>query len=406
MLRLTYVSFDRFPAPKGAAVHIAAFTSGLAKSFGSVNLLTLPPSPDEPQRSIAGVNHATLPGQGPHLVSQIMNFRTALEHWLRTHERSDIIHVRSPFEGYPIARDGKRHAEHLVYEVNGLPSIELKYHHPGIDEDRELMRKLLHQEQALMDGADLLITPSTVTAAYLSSRGVNANRIKVIPNGVDLETFTFAPPPQDNAIKKLLYVGTLSGWQGLGSILTALSTLRQTLPVELVVIGVARLRQLRRFQELAQDLGVAPFVQWQPPMAQAELVKWHHQCDIALAPLVPNDRNFLQGCCPLKVLEAMAAGTPVIASDLPVVSDILRNSVEGILVAPGNTEALIEAIRQLLNDPDRGQRIAGAARARIEEDFTWQRAQDALVASYEDLLGRRDIAKANTSSRAADSAPA
>lgn len=405
MPRLTYVSFDRFPAPKGAAVHIAAFASGLAKAYGGVNLLTLPPAADEPQRPITGVNHVTLPSHGPHLVSQIMNFRTSLEHWLRTNERSDIIHVRSPFEGYPIARDGKQHAEHLVYEVNGLPSIELKYHHPGIDEDRELMRKLLHQEQTLMNRADLLITPSSVTANYLRNRGVHADRIKVIPNGVDLNTFTFAPPPQHNTVKKLLYVGTLSGWQGLGSILTALSSLRQTMPVELVVIGVARQRQLRRFQELAQDLGVANFVSWQPPMAQAELVKWHHQCDIALAPLVPNDRNCVQGCCPLKVLEAMAAGTPVIAANLPVVSDILGNNVEGILVAPGNTDALIEAIRALLNNPDQAQRIARAARARIELQFTWQHAQDALVKSYEGLLAARAIANFNTASRASDSAP-
>ena len=61
MPRLTYVSFDRFPAPKGAAVHIAAFTGGLAKAYGGVNLLTLPPAPDEPGISLAGVNHVKLP---------------------------------------------------------------------------------------------------------------------------------------------------------------------------------------------------------------------------------------------------------------------------------------------------------------------------------------------------------
>jgi glycosyltransferase involved in cell wall biosynthesis len=116
------------------------------------------------------------------------------------------------------------------------------------------------------------------------------------------------------------------------------------------------------------------------------LVDLIHSSDAVLAPLPPNDRNLEQGCCPLKVIEAMAAGTPLIASDMPVVSTLAGNDNEALLVRPGSAKAIKDGLLRLREDPTLGQRLSQKARARVEKQFTWSHATTRLLDSYRGLL--------------------
>ena len=108
---------------------------------------------------------------------------------------------------------------------------------------------------------------------------------------------------------------------------------------------------------------------------------------MALVPLPANDRNVVQGCCPLKLLEAMAAGVPVVASDLPVVRALADPEQHALLVRPGSAKAIKDGILRLAADPHLGRRIAQAARRRIERELTWRHAEERLIASYRRLEG-------------------
>src|SRR6185437_12911932 len=121
-----------------------------------------------------------------------------------------IVHFRSIFEGYPIARHKSQVCDKLVFEVNGLTSIELKYHYPAVADDRDLLEKLIAQEQCCIDAADLLITVSEVTANHLISRGAERSRIRVIPNGVDLSTFPYRAPSPLSASEPFGMINSLS----------------------------------------------------------------------------------------------------------------------------------------------------------------------------------------------------
>ena len=99
------------------------------------------------------------------------------------------MHIRSIFEGYPLAKQKPRFCKQLIYEVNGLPSIELKYHYPDVADDDDLLLKLREQTR-LPSAADQIVTVSQVNARHLQSLGVSADKIEVIPNGVDLSIFT------------------------------------------------------------------------------------------------------------------------------------------------------------------------------------------------------------------------
>ncbi len=331
---LVYVSFDRFPAPKGAAVHIRAFVEALGQAFGGVELLAI--GGDVPAPPMPGVRFHPLGARGADLIQQALCFRGELAVWWRGRERASVVHVRSPFEGYPIARRKERLCEHLIFEVNGLPSLELKYHAPAVADDDELLRKLVAQEDYCLSRADLVLTPSEVTARYLETRGVAPGRVRVIPNGVDPLLFPFqVPRPWEGRPVRLLYSGTMTSWQGVHPAIEACRLLRRELPVRLTLVGPVRRRQRRELLERCGALVGEGAVELVEALPQAELARLHHACDAVLVPLLPNDRNLVQGCCPLKLLEAMASGTPVVASDLPVVRALAEPGVEGAPRAAG-----------------------------------------------------------------------
>lgn len=396
MESIVYASFDRVPAPKGAAVHIDAFARALGTAFGRVDLVTVAdprPSwgggeiagPESPRPYAPGVLHHPLPAPGATLLERVLSFRTQLGAWWGS-GRKDIVHVRSIYEGYPVARAKERLCRKLVFEVNGLPSIELKYHYPGAAEDPELLRKLIRQEQACLLAADLVLTVSRTTAGWLERRGVPPDRIRVIPNGVDTHVFAYqAPEFRGDREMRWLYSGTLAAWQGVWVALEALALFVRDAPARLTFVGPARTGQRERILERAWELGVSDRVTLLPPVPQAELARLHHDSDAVLAPLMPNDRNLEQGCCPLKVLEAMASGVPLVASDLPVVRELVEGEEEALLVRPGSAKAMKDGLLRLRQQDGVAERLSRAARRRVERDFTWSGQTAALVRAYEDL---------------------
>jgi len=150
-------------------------------------------------------------------------------------------------------------------------------------------------------------------------------------------------------------------------------------------VGQGRGDQAIALQRLAAKLGVADCVEIVAPVSQAELVMLMHQADAIAAPLTAKDRNLVQGCCPLKVLEGMASGTPVIASDLPVVRELGTHDEHLLLVPPGSAKALKDAMLRLRTETELAGRLAIAARQRVEADYTWRQAGAALVTAYEEL---------------------
>lgn len=391
MPHLAYVAFDVVPAPKGAAIHIQAFVQGLAQTFGHVTLMTVAPKPPKPAVAVPwpGVTAVALPARGATLIHRVMDFRQQLYTQLAAQPRFDLIHIRSIYEGLPIAREKTRWCDRLVFEVNGLPSIELKYRYPDVEDDDELLKKLIAQERICCAAADRIITPSPVTRDYLMQRGVAPEKITVIPNGVDLATFTYQPPrpfqPEQDDAFDVLYFGTLSSWQGVNLLVRAIAMVQPQLPARLTLIGPASKGQRDALAKLAKKLGVGDRVYLCDPTTQADLVAHLHRSHCTVAPLTPCDRNLVQGCCPLKVLEGMAAGTPVIASDLPVVHAIATPDHHYLPVKPGAVSAIAEALIALSQAPTEARHRATKARHHIEQHFTWAQANTALIGAYRAL---------------------
>ena len=133
-------------------------------------------------------------------------------------------------------------------------------------------------------------------------------------------------------------------------------------------------------------LGVEGSVLVQPAVPHHEVPALIAESDICVAPLGLNDRNVTQGACPIKVLEYMASSRPLIASNMPIVRELVREDVDGLLFSPNDPEDLARKVLLLLNDVELSKRLADSATKRALTKFTWHESQKKLVKVYEKLL--------------------
>jgi len=385
MPRVLYTAFDIVPSPKGASTHILHNIRGLVNSRLDVRLITpndgLLPTEDE----IEGA-HITRIAQdlAQNFLARAVHFGKMVHAHLAT-AQYDVVHYRNIWDGMHIAQNKKRFGYKTLFEVNGLPSIELKYHYPGLDAD--LLAKIKEQEFATLHLSDAIICPSNVTREYIASLGLSRNRITVIPNGVSPSDFSASPlPPRKDRIPTLLYIGTLADWQGLEVVIKALPKILESQPVQLRIVGRGRSRQRKFLSKQIRKLGVEGSVSVQPAVPHHEVPALIADSDICIAPLGLNDRNVTQGACPIKVLEYMASSRPLIASNMPIVRELVREDMDGLLFSPNDPEDLARKVLMLLNDVELSKRLAESGTERALTKFTWHESQKKLVKVYEKLL--------------------
>ncbi|MCB8963063.1 MAG: glycosyltransferase family 4 protein [Ardenticatenales bacterium] len=387
MPKALYAAFDLVPSPKGASTHITYFTRGLVKAGYKMSLITAG-DPNLPlQECYEGANLWRVPSTGDQ---NFLRRAGVYGQFVLAHlqERADyeIVHVRSIWAGFPlVSHFGAARPFKLLYEVNGLPSIEMKYHYEAL-EGSPLLDKLREQEAATLHAADAIICPSRVTADYIASLRVPREKITVIPNGVDTSLYHPGPAPAAAAYT-LLYTGTLADWQGLDVLVAALPLVEADRPVQLKLIGRGRKRQRKALQKQARRLGVEEQLLIEPPIPHEQLPALIRQADLCVAPLGFNDRNVTQGCCPLKVLEYMACGRPTVAANLPVVREIAYADEEIQLFLPEDPVDLARQISQLLAEPERAAAMGRKAAARVRAEMGWDRAVEQLLAVYANLSG-------------------
>lgn len=385
-LSVLYTAFDVVPSPKGASTHITYFTRGLVQAGYRVQLVTAG-DPALPERGdYCGAAILRVPaGDDANFLERAMAFGEAVLRHLETAPPYAVAHFRSVWDGLAIVQARARFGYKTLFEVNGLPSVELKYHYPAL-KGTPLLAKIRQQEVAALLLADAIVCPSGVTRAFLASLGVPRERIVVIPNGVDTRLFTPQPVRPAAGVPSLLYIGTLADWQGLNLLLQALPMIVSEIPVKLRIVGRGRGRQRKDLLKQIGRLGLEEHVALEPAVPHHEMPALVAQADVCLAPLAYNDRNVTQGCCPLKVIEYMACARPIVASDLPVVRELVREDVDALLCAPDDPADLARGVLALLRDPERARQLGDAAARRARTRYSWRAAQKKLLRVYR-MLG-------------------
>lgn len=368
MARVLLASFDRVPAPKGASEHILANLRALATRH-AVSLVTLGDAP------LPGVRHLPVTLPETNWLRRALAFHERLRRVLEENP-ADAYHVRSPWEGLACPA-----GERVVYEVNGFMSVEAPYHFPRVPAISGLVDKLRRLEDALLDRATLVVTPSAVTADHLEDRGVERARLRVVPNTPSVEVAAAPPPPREDGALRLAYVGTLTAWQGLEEVLRALPRLRT--PFHLTVVTGAPGRARRRVLRKAGRLGLAGRVTVRGAATPPDLLTFLRTQDVGLVPLTPCARNLVQGCMPIKLLDVLAAGLPALAPDMPVVRQVVGEDVP--LYRRGDPGDLLAHLERLAADAGERRALGEVGLARVRARFSREAHRDALLGVYDEL---------------------
>lgn len=249
----------------------------------------------------------------------------------------------------------------VVYQVHGgdLPRRFAARHLPA-----PLLRKALRLPDAVV------VLASGELAAYREF--VPGQRILAMPNGIDFDACRARrarPPRRRDAPFQLLYVGRLARGKGLAETFEALALARRGgVSAELTVAGSGS--EEAPLRKLAMQLGIADAVRFVGPVfAEAKRALF----ESAEALLLPSHSEGL----PYTLLEAMAAGLPVIATPVGAIPDVVDEGVHGLLVPVGDTAAIAAAIAKIAARPALVAAMGIAARRRIARRYTVARlAQD------------------------------
>ncbi|GAA4638592.1 hypothetical protein GCM10023196_096960 [Actinoallomurus vinaceus] len=378
-VRAAYFAFDRFPSSKGSAVHIghmaaelfARYDGGLLGVLGGGGLPRY-------QREPGGVEIARFGEQIPNLLERAEAFSRWVAAHLEPHRATlRICHVRDPWSALPVVTLPDR-GYRVVYEVNGLPSVELAHTRPSVTP--ATLAKIADLERVCLDRADAVVVPSRVIASALSRRGVPESKLHLVPNGADVRDT--AARPDGAPDRYLIYVGALQPWQGVDVLLRAFARLADLTDLRLVICSSVPERRARPLRRLAERLGVADRLVWRFTLPHPEVAAWLAGAAVSAAPLTGCARNLDQGCAPLKILESMAAGVPVVASDLPAVRELMTDGEHGRLVAADRPAELARALRVLLEYPDAARAMGDRGRQRVLADLTWSAARARLADVY------------------------
>ncbi len=358
--RALYVAFDVYPRPKGSSSHIASMVSALEQEYGAVTVLCLG-SPELPLlEQTGGVVIHRYPAGQRELLARATGFAQFVSlHTSRLRGELELIVFRDPWGGLPAmaAADGIP----SIFEVNALPSWELGYSRPGFAQSPALMAKLGDMERRCLREASSVLCVSGVTQRALVMEGVAAGSVTVVPNAASPIYFDGGPCslPALAEGEWCAYVGGLQPWQGVEFLIDAFAwTSRGRLLI--VHSGNRGTRDLER--RIARHR-LAERVLLHPPLAPTELAGVFGRLRFTVAPLAETARNTWQGCCPVKIVESMAAGTPVLAADLAVSRELIRHGEDGWLAPPGDRRAWALAIDLLFADDGLRARLAIGASA-------------------------------------------
>lgn len=379
---IAYVAFEGFPNRKGSGVRIRQMTRALAEAGAHVALLTLAGegAPDLAE----GVAHYPIRIAEQNYLCRALAFRRAVSKALYGLS-PDAVHVRGPWEGGAAADWAARSDRPFIFEVNGLPSVELRYHYPAVARAVAFERKLREEEQRQIRQASLVFTQSKATARFVAMRAGLDELPVVIPNGADPELFAPPETERNDGTLRILYAGSFAPWQGLLDLFAAVRDRRHHFDIRLTVIGKGRRTWMKQLTRQARRTKVARIMEIVDGTDQRELAQAVRRADLCAAPLRRDVRNRVQGCSPIKLFEYMAAGRCVIASDLPCVREIVEPGVTGLLARPSNPHRLRDVIAMVAEDAPLRRTLGLRARRFITEQATWAHRRQALASLYAGL---------------------
>ncbi|MEI6045399.1 MAG: glycosyltransferase [Chloroflexota bacterium] len=316
------------------------------------------------------------------IASTPLSLRLPLE-WYRHRYATnppDIVHLQAP---YPIGEAAWLLGEWLPSFGHKRPHALLTYHSDIIRQKRLLTvySPFLRATLKRVDGI-IATSPNYIESSPFLKPV--ATKCRVIPLGVDTKRFESFDPAAVNRIREryatgqvktlLLFTGRLRYYKGLQFLLEALPQVNPT--ARLLVIGIGPMEQA--LKEQAEQLQLGQRVIFLGEIPDAELVNYYAASDIFILPSCERSEAF-----GIVQLEAMAAGKPVISTELGTGTSYVNLDGEtGLVVPPSNPSALAQAINELVTNPERGKKLGAQGQERTRATFSLKKMAEEVEKFY------------------------
>ncbi len=240
-------------------------------------------------------------------------------------------------------------------------------------------RRLIKRWQRKLDGK-IAVSASAVKHIEKYFPGY----YNIVPNGVDIEHFERKVEPLAEFMdgkRNVLFVGRPEKRKGLKYLIRAFVGVQRAIPdSRLIVVGAG---DFGRYESTVRNAKLHDVV-FRSHVPFDELPRYHHSAHVFCA---PNTGFESQG---IVLLEAMAAGMPIVASNIDGFAGVLTHGVEGLLVRPEDGQALSDALIELLRDPERAAGMASRGVERAQY-FAWDRVSQQVLSYYERLIYERRL---------------
>lgn len=369
MFRIAYICADLgIPVfgQKGCSIHVQEVIRSFLKLQGKIYLFT-PRLGGEIPADLNGINMCQL--------SSIKNKKDTLERekaalelnqeiitQLESYAPFDLVYERYSLWSYGAMEYAKNNHIPSILEVNSPLIEEQEKHRTLIGKD-----KALEIARRVFDLAQGIVTVSQPVKSYIQAYlDDGLDKVKVISNGVNPERFL--PPMMDDKYYFTVgFVGTLKPWHGLPILLNCFDKLyQQNDRVRLLIVGDGPERQ--SLQEEITKKGLDSVVEMTGAVLPQQIPLLLQRMSVAVAPYPPMENFYFS---PLKVYEYMAAGLPVVVSNLGELGDLVQDHVNGFLVDAGDVDGMVNCIQKLVRSPLLRQKISHNAYETIINHHTW-----------------------------------
>jgi glycosyltransferase involved in cell wall biosynthesis/SAM-dependent methyltransferase len=277
-----------------------------------------------------------------------------------------------------------------IYEARGLWELTLLSSRPDAADSELFQMQVRLETQAALDASLFFAITGALRDEFIG-RGVPAERIVVVPNGVDPERF--APQPRDAELEAKLglagktvigYVGSMVAYEGLDDLLRAIAMLKERVEIPFAALLVGDGQQLEALKAQAAQLGLMDIVLFTGRVGHDLVRRYYSLIDIAPLPRKPV--RVCEIVSPLKPFEAMAMEKALVVSSVAALTEIVEDDVTGLIHRKGDVEHLARVLERLLREPELRARLARAAGAWVRRERDWRAIARIVDNAYAELM--------------------
>lgn len=375
-MRVLQVVNDFFPDPGGVQRVVLELSKALIQRGVEVKVVSTTQRSEGNHGSVEGV--PVLYAGNICRLGQALISPTLVYHLMR--ENADVIHTHLP---YPWSADWAA----LTGKFRGRPVV-LTYHNDIVGPGWKravtgTYRSSLLQVTLSLTDRIVVTTPDRLKLSPILQRF--RDKVVHIPLGVDSRDLhpIAAPTSGSKTIGFLALLRDTHWHKGLNILLEAMRILhRRSQPVKLKVGGDGNLKPY--YQALAEELGVLEDIEFTGFLPEESLVEFYNSLDAFVLPSI--DQRF-EGFG-LVASEALACGRPVVTTTATGIAPIISENGCGLVVPPGDPDALADAIQNLLCDPTAGVEMGRRGRE-VAERFSWENVAGAYEGLYSEVISKR-----------------